>query len=43
MLQFFKKTLVQDLVAEENVDDPVKVEEAQVDAYVLNSEVDRDG
>ncbi|MPD06835.1 hypothetical protein E2C01_102666 [Portunus trituberculatus] len=46
MLQFFKKTPVEDVVPEEDVDDPVEVkeaEEAQVDDDVLDSEVDSDG
>ncbi|MPC15636.1 hypothetical protein E2C01_008435 [Portunus trituberculatus] len=46
MLQFFKKTPVEDVLPEEDVDDPVKAvetEEAQVDDDVLDSEVDSGG
>ncbi|MPC86595.1 hypothetical protein E2C01_081429 [Portunus trituberculatus] len=46
MLQFFKKTPVEDVVPEEDVDDPVKAveaEEAQVNDDVLDSGVDNDG
>ncbi|MPC46752.1 hypothetical protein E2C01_040478 [Portunus trituberculatus] len=46
MLQFFKKTRVEDVVPEEDVDDPVEAveaEEAQVDDDILDSEVDSDG
>ncbi|MPD00381.1 hypothetical protein E2C01_095848 [Portunus trituberculatus] len=43
MLQFFKKTPVEDVVPEEDVNDPVKAVETQVDDDVLDSEVDSDG
>ncbi|MPC59457.1 Protein SMG7 [Portunus trituberculatus] len=46
MRQFFKKTPVEDVVPEEDVDDPVEAveaEEAQVDDDVLDLEVDSDG
>ncbi|MPC79637.1 hypothetical protein E2C01_074174 [Portunus trituberculatus] len=45
MLQFFKKT-VEDVVPEEDVDNPVEAveaEEAQVDDDILDSEVDSEG
>ncbi|MPC29847.1 hypothetical protein E2C01_023097 [Portunus trituberculatus] len=45
MLQFFKKPPVEDVVPEEDVDNPIEVveaEEAQVDDDVLDSEVDSD-
>ncbi|MPD03796.1 hypothetical protein E2C01_099450 [Portunus trituberculatus] len=42
MLQFFKKTPVEDIVQEEDVDNLVEAEKAQVDDDVLDSEVDSD-